>query len=509
MKICILNDAYEGSASPLGEVDTPCDPRPWLPDHDCDLVFLRRATSVQEVIRRAGQGYDVFINLCDGAWDEDRPGIEVVQALERLDTAFTGATTSFYEPSRDVMKRVCHAWGVRTPASVTAVDGAGVARAAAFLRFPLIVKHPSSYSSIGMTPASRVETRRELEEQAERTIESFGGALIEEFIEGRELSVLVAEDPDRPDHPTAYTPIEILFPPGESFKHFDLKWVDYHGLECVPCHDDLLAERAKDACRKLFVGLGGTSYGRCDLRVDRHGEVYMLEINPNCGVFYAASDPGTADLILQHDPAGHRGFVEQILRAALARRKRRRKPWEVRADRSGSYGTFAVRPIGRDEVIERHEGGPHHLVTRRHVEEHWGSLERAWFERYAYPLTDEVWVVWSQDPADWKPINHSCDPSAWLRGLDLVARRDLAAGDEVTLDYATFCAPPMRAFDCACGAAECRGTVRGTDHLEPFVERYGEHVSEYVRRARAAQAEVAPAAHRAPAKERRRRPGRL
>ncbi|MBI3914724.1 MAG: hypothetical protein HY327_11150 [Chloroflexi bacterium] len=45
----------------------------------------------------------------------------------------------------------------------------------------------------------------------------------------------------------------------------------------------------------------------------------MLEINPNCGVFYAPDEPGSADYILLNDSAGHRGFVEQIIRAALAR----------------------------------------------------------------------------------------------------------------------------------------------------------------------------------------------
>jgi hypothetical protein len=42
----------------------------------------------------------------------------------------------------------------------------------------------------------------------------------------------------------------------------------------------------------------------------------------------------------------------------------------------------------------------------------------------------------------------------------------------------------MRAFPCACGAGGCRGVVRGSDHLEPFVERYGDHVSDHVRKKR-------------------------
>ena len=42
------------------------------------------------------------------------------QALERLRLAFTGATSSFYEPSRQAMKRVCHYWDIGTPAYVIA-----------------------------------------------------------------------------------------------------------------------------------------------------------------------------------------------------------------------------------------------------------------------------------------------------------------------------------------------------------------------------------------------------
>jgi hypothetical protein len=45
----------------------------------------------------------------------------------------------------------------------------------------------------------------------------------------------------------------------------------------------------------------------------------MLEINPNCGVYYPPTDPGSADLCLAKDPAGHEGFTRQIVAAAFAR----------------------------------------------------------------------------------------------------------------------------------------------------------------------------------------------
>ena len=68
-----------------------------------------------------------------------------------------------------------------------------------------------------------------------------------------------------------------------------------------------------------FVELRGASYGRCDLRVDRSGRPFMLEINANCGLYYPPTAPGSADLCLAHDPAGHEGFTRQIVRAALRR----------------------------------------------------------------------------------------------------------------------------------------------------------------------------------------------
>jgi D-alanine-D-alanine ligase len=273
----------------------------------------------------------------------------------------------------------------------------------------------------------------------------------------------------------------------------------------VPVDDELLAERLKDAARKLFTGLRGAGYGRCDVRVDAAGEPWMLEINANPGVFYPLEDPGTADLILTLSPGGHGAFADQILRAALNRRARRHRPWEVRSDGNGGFGMYATRTVVAGEVVEGYEEQPHHLVTRGRVEASWGVLEREWFERYAWPLSDEVWVMWSPDAEDWRPINHSCDPSAWLEGLDVIARRDLAPGDEITLDYATFCTEPLRAFPCACGAEECRGVVRGGDHLEDFVERYGTHLSDHVRRKREARGKAAAVVDMG-VRRRRRRP---
>ena len=321
MRICVLQSAF---TTPIDNFR--CDPSPWLPEHTCEHHFIRKASAAREVRALARRGrFDLFINLCDGGGDSDEAGIDVVVALERLGVAFTGADRAFYEPTREVMKLAAHAAGIPTPPYVFAADLSAVDVAAQRLRFPLLVKHANSYGSIGMTRGSRVTTPEALRAEVGRFLDCFGGAMIEEFIEGREFTVLVAENPEDPRAPVAFTPLELLFPPGETFKHYALKFVDFARMRGVPVTDPALAGRLAALSCGLFVGLDGRSYGRCDLRMDQAGELHMLEINPNCGIFYPLEGAGCADISLGHDPRGHRGFLELIVASALSRERRRRR----------------------------------------------------------------------------------------------------------------------------------------------------------------------------------------
>jgi D-alanine-D-alanine ligase len=473
MKICVLTD----------EDYIPWEPSHILQGYSWELYYLNKLNSasiVQELVKR---DFDIFLNVCDSSWYEPYPGPEVIKVLEQAEVAFTGADSAFYDPSREEMKRVCRLYGIHTPESVEAYYDEDIERAAETLNFPLIVKIPNSFGSMGIERASRVETREALVEQARRVIAEFGGALIEEFIEGREFTVLVAENPNDPLQPKVYHPIEFVFPPGETFKHFTLKWKDYEQLRAEPCDDPALTERLMEAGRKLFIGLNGVSYGRCDVRVSSSGEVYILEINPNCGIFYTFDEPGSADLVLLNDPEGHQGFIKLIFRAALARQQRLRPNWYVRYHPERGNALYARQAIAAGETILPLEKRPHTLASRSQIEQAW-PVEQHLFIHHAYPLTDEVWVVLSGNPADWTPINHSCDPNAWWSGLDIVARRPIAECEEITLDYATFRNELMPQFSCFCEAPDCRKIIRGTDYLEPFVERYEGHVSDYVKQKR-------------------------
>ncbi|MEE3179057.1 MAG: D-alanine--D-alanine ligase [Verrucomicrobiota bacterium] len=323
MRICLLT-TQDLDADPFPPDDWPCDPRPFLPQEQWHVETLNKKTSV-EVITRLVEGgeFDLFFNLCDGAADQGIPGIEVVETLEKLGVPFTGATSNYYEPTREEMKEACRREGIATPAAVLARDGADVERAAETLRFPLFVKHHNSYASVDLSRNSRVQSRAGLLQQAHKIISRYGAALVEEYIDGIECTVLVAENPDDPDRPVSYVPMQYRFPEGEEFKHADLKWVDYDALSSFPVEDPVLAARLREEAGRFFVALGGASFGRCDVRVDAGGTPFFLEINPNCGVYYPPTDPGSADLCLMKDPAGHEGFTRQLVRAALVRHARR------------------------------------------------------------------------------------------------------------------------------------------------------------------------------------------
>lgn len=77
-------------------------------------------------------------------------------------------------------------------------------------------------------------------------------------------------------------------------------------------------------------------------------------------------------------------------------------------------------------------------------------------------------------------VNHSCDPSM----LNDMAFRDIAAGEEITTDYA-YCeaSPNYRLEPCSCGTALCRGRMTGDDwQLPALQQRYRGYFTPHVER---------------------------
>lgn len=81
-------------------------------------------------------------------------------------------------------------------------------------------------------------------------------------------------------------------------------------------------------------------------------------------------------------------------------------------------------------------------------------------------------------------LNHSCDSNLWLADeVTPVARRDIAPGEEITIDYALFTVQPEWALEqpCRCGADVCRHTITGNDWQRLEVQqRYYPHFSPFI-----------------------------
>jgi len=318
VRICLLT--YQDlDAKPFPDDDYPCDPRPFLPDDAWHMEVLEEgASSVKRVEAAIADGFDVYFNMCDGDGKEF-PGIDVVRTLEKHGVPFTGPTSAFFDPTRRQMKDACRRCGIAAPKDVVVRDEAEIAKVLERLCFPMIVKWYGGFASIDLSRHSKVRSESGLRRQVRKMLSRHRVVLVEEFIEGDECTVLIAETPGAPDRPTTYTPVQYQFPQGESFKHERLKWDDCADLSAAPVADPALDARLRDEAARFYLALGGNGFARCDVRVAAGGTPYMLEINPLCGIYFERKDWGGADWCLSFDPAGHAGFTRQLVEAALAR----------------------------------------------------------------------------------------------------------------------------------------------------------------------------------------------
>jgi SET domain-containing protein len=79
-------------------------------------------------------------------------------------------------------------------------------------------------------------------------------------------------------------------------------------------------------------------------------------------------------------------------------------------------------------------------------------------------------------------VNHSCDPNLGWSDAALGTLRVVAAGEELTVDYATFLTDPSFAMFCHCETYRCRQVVEGTDWQIPQLQRrYAGHWAPHVR----------------------------
>ncbi len=139
------------------------------------------------------------------------------------------------------------------------------------------------------------------------------------------------------------------------------------------------------------------------------------------------------------------------------------------------YGVYAIAPIQKEEMLAMWGG---EVVTQETFE----TLPER-LRRLSIQIEENLFLVaLNEGPSDY--VNHSCEPNGGLSGqIELVALRDIAAGEEITFDYAMSDGSDYDEFECECGAPACRGTVRGTDWRDPALwEKYAGHFSPYLQR---------------------------
>lgn len=320
MRICVLSD----------EVIADFDPSSFLHEYEWEMVTLTAPIMDKIHVLTESKKFDIFLNVCEGYEFEDEEdaelgyhGIEVVAALEALKLPFTGADSICFDPTREEMQAVADANGIGFAKGYQVKNVEEAERLVKDLRFPIMVKHPKSYGSMGMIKESRAETLEQVLTQVDRICSEFGAARMEEFIVGKEFNVLVVENSDNSGQPFAYPPAELIFPPNEEFWHTDIKWNYDVPFDFKEVTDPELVARLQNIGRRMFLAMGISGYGRCDIRMNEKGELFVLEINPNPAIMLQPKEYGPADYMILYDKDGYKGFFERIFRAAFHRQKSR------------------------------------------------------------------------------------------------------------------------------------------------------------------------------------------
>jgi len=463
MKVCVLQPDYSTTSVDYKNWDPPRELAPLIPEHEVHNVFLNKLTTFRQLKELGKQGYDIFVNLCEGYPEWEVPGVDVCFCLESLNLPFTGPTTKLYDVPKELMKYIAYCEGVTTPGYVLVNEMKDLDEAIKHLKFPLFVKPAHAGDSLGVDEHSLVHNKEELIEKTASIIKEYGPLLVEEYIAGREFTALVAANPDG-ESCTVFRPVEYLFPKGKEFKTYSLKTSELHPECNVPCTDEGIDKQLRYAAERIFTAVKAVGYGRLDFRVNDKNEVYFLEMNLTCSVFYKDGYEGSADFVLKYDEIGQAGFLRHIIAEGLARHKRKTKPYIMKGNSIAGYGIYASRDIKKGEIIFQGEGKSQRVITKRYVDKNWNEDDKLHFRRYAYPVSEELFILWDEDPAEWAPQNHSCDPNAAFDGLNVLALKNISKGQELTLDYAQFLDENMEPFDCQCGSLGCRGRISGIRH---------------------------------------------
>jgi D-alanine-D-alanine ligase len=260
--------------------------------HEITRLVVQRDVAALATALAAAQP-DLVLNLAESFAGKSALESNLAALLNLLDLRYTGSspTTLALAGDKSLSKKVLAFHGIRTPEF--AILYRGSLDWAGDLEFPLIVKPPQEDGSLGITSKSVVRDVKELLETIGQVHTEFQQpVLVEQYIVGREFYVGVLGN----ESAEALPVIELDFTdfPADRprMATFDAKWgenasgagAEHEGTAVVFPEDlgeDLVARMGQVALES-FHALRLRDYGRIDLRVTDSGDIYVIEVNPNC-----------------------------------------------------------------------------------------------------------------------------------------------------------------------------------------------------------------------------------
>src|SRR5215471_1474195 len=251
-------------------------------------VYLRLDGTAQSLIELAASESDLIFNLVESFGGNDGYDTNVAAFLELLGRRFTGAGAHglYLAQDKALAKKIFAFHGIHTPYFATVYRGR--TDHSHDIQFPVIVKPAREDGSIGIQFGAVCGSIKELMERIDYIHTEFDTpALIEEYIEGRELYVAVLGN----DKPEALPVVELdlsKLPEGTpKIAGTEVKWEeDTQAYKATKPFfpDDLEEETVKklqDTAVQAFQALQLRDYGRIDFRLSPDGTVHVLEVNPN------------------------------------------------------------------------------------------------------------------------------------------------------------------------------------------------------------------------------------
>jgi D-alanine-D-alanine ligase len=243
----------------------------------------------QSLTAVAKSSADMVFNLVESYAGDDTKDMNVAAFLDLVGMPYTGSGPHglFLAQDKSIAKKLFSFHGVNTP--FFAMSFRGRLDHSHDIKFPLIVKPVSEDGSIGIDNTSVVDSVKELMEKIHYVTEEFeSAALIEEYIEGREIYAAVLGSYERAE---ALPLIELDLSKlpkgtpriaGQDVK-FDKETEAYKLTKSGPVEDldEETTKRLQDTALGAYRACKLRDYGRIDMRLNDKGEIYVIEANPN------------------------------------------------------------------------------------------------------------------------------------------------------------------------------------------------------------------------------------